>query len=134
MAGTPFDFTAPHTIGERINANDEQLKLGKGYDHNWIVNQKSSGDLTWMSTVREPTSGRMMEVWSTEPATQFYTGNFLDGTITGKGGWTYQFRNGFCFEPQHFPDSPNHPAFPTTVLNPGEKYSNTIIYKFSAKK
>jgi aldose 1-epimerase len=86
-----------------------------------------------MASVSEPTSGRTMEVWSTEPATQFYTGNFLDGTITGKGGWTYQFRNGFCFEPQHYPDSPNHPDFPTTTLNPGEKYSNTIIYKFSAK-
>ena len=134
VAGTPFDFTAPHTIGERINANDEQMKLGNGYDHNWVANKQSPGELSWMATVREPISGRMMEVWSTEPATQFYTGNFLDGTITGKGGWTYQFRNGFCFEPQHFPDSPNHPAFPTTVLNPGEKYSNTIIYKFSAKK
>ncbi len=134
VAGTPFDFTKPHTIGERINADYEQLKLGKGYDHNWVVNQKSPGDLTWVASVSEPVSGRFMEVWSTEPGTQFYTGNFLDGTVTGKGGWAYQTREGFCFEPQHFPDSPNHPAFPTTVLSPGEKFSSTIIYKFSAKK
>ena len=134
VAGTPFDFMSPHTIGERINKNDEQLKLGNGYDHNWVAIKQTPGELSWMATVLEPTSGRMMEVWSTEPATQFYSGNFLDGTITGKGGWTYQFRNGFCFEPQHYPDSPNHPAFPTTELNPGEKYHNTIIYKFSAKK
>ncbi len=133
VAGTPFDFTTPHTIGERINANDEQMKLGKGYDHNWVANKTTPGELSWMATVHERTSGRMMEVWSTEPATQFYSGNFLDGTITGKGGWNYKFRNGFCFEPQHFPDSPNHPAFPTTELNPGETYKNTIIYKFSAK-
>ena len=133
VAGTPFDFTTPHTIGERINANDEQLKLGKGYDHNWVAN-KNGNELSFLAGVSEPTSGRMMEVWSTEPGVQFYSGNFLDGTLTGKGGWTYQFRNGLCFEPQHFPDSPNHPAFPTTVLNPGEKYHNTIIYKFSAKK
>ena len=133
VAGTPFDFTKPHKVGERINSTDEQMKLGNGYDHNWVVNKPEAGKLSWMASVSEPTSGRTMEVWSTEPATQFYTGNFLDGTITGKGGWTYQFRNGFCFEPQHYPDSPNHPDFPTTTLNPGEKYSNTIIYKFSAK-
>jgi aldose 1-epimerase len=133
VAGTPFDFTTPHTIGERINNTDEQLKLGGGYDHNWVVNKKVSGALELMAKVSEPTTGRTMEVWSTEPATQFYAGNFLDGTITGKGGWTYQYRNGFCFEPQHFPDSPNHPAFPTTELKPGETYHNTIIYKFSAK-
>ena len=132
VAGTPFDFTSPHTIGERINAGDEQLKLGNGYDHNWIAIKKAN-ELSHLATVSEPTSGRTLEVWSTEPATQFYSGNFLDGTITGKGGWTYQFRNGFCFEPQHYPDSPNHPAFPTTVLNPGETYHNTIIYRFSAK-
>ena len=133
VVGTPFDFTTPHTVGERINANDEQLKLGKGYDHNWVAN-KNGNELSFLAGVSEPTSGRMMEVWSTDPGVQFYSGNFLDGTLTGKGGWTYQFRNGLCFEPQHFPDSPNHPAFPTTVLNPGEKYHNTIIYKFSAKK
>ena len=132
VKGTPFDFTTPHKIGERINATDEQLKLGNGYDHNWVVNKKAN-ELSLMATVYDPTSGRVMEVWSTEPATQFYSGNFLDGTITGKGGWTYQFRNGFCFEPQHYPDSPNHPAFPTTELKPGQTYHNTIIYKFSVR-
>ena len=133
VAGTPFDFTTPHTIGERVNtAGDEQIKFGGGYDHNWVAN-KNWGVLAVMARITEPTSGRVLEVLSTEPGVQFYCGNFLDGTITGKGGWTYQFRNGFCFEPQHYPDSPNHPAFPTTTLNPGEKYHNTIIYKFSAK-
>jgi aldose 1-epimerase len=132
VAGTPFDFTTAHTIGERINSTDEQIKLGNGYDHNWVANKKSN-ELSLIATASEPTTGRTMEVWSTEPGTQFYTGNFLDGTVTGKGGWAYKFREGFCFEPQHFPDSPNHPAFPSTVLNPGETYHNTIIYKFSAK-
>ena len=132
VAGTPFDFTTPHAIGERINSTDEQLKLGNGYDHNWIVNKKSN-ELSLIATASEPTTGRAMEVWSTSPGTQFYTGNFLDGAVTGKGGWAYKFREGFCFEPQHYPDSPNHPAFPTTELKPGQTYHNTIIYKFSAK-
>ena len=133
VSGTPFDFTKPIAIGARINDDDAQLKLGKGYDHTWVLNKPAAGKLTLAATVSEPSSGRVMEVWTTEPGTQFYTGNFLDGTITGKGGWTYQVRNGFCFEPQHFPDSPNHPAFPTTVLNPGQTYKNTIIYKFSVQ-
>jgi aldose 1-epimerase len=133
VAGTPFDFLSPHAIGERIGADDEQLKLGKGYDHNWVLNKPQPGKLSLAATVSEPASGRVMEVWTTEPATQFYAGNFLDGSLTGKGGWVYQLRNGFCFEPQHFPDSPNHAAFPTTELKPGETYKNTIIYKFSAK-
>jgi aldose 1-epimerase len=133
VTGTPFDFSTPHTVGERINNDDEQLKLGGGYDHNWVVNKKVCCSLELMAKVSEPTTGRTMEVWSTEPATQFYAGNFLDGTITGKGGWTYQFRNGLCFEPQHYPDSPNHPDFPSTELKPGETYHNTIIYKFGAE-
>ncbi len=133
VAGTPFDFTTPHAIGERItNTNDEQIKLGNGYDHNWVLN-KMGKEFSIAARVHEPTSGRTMEVWTTEPATQFYTGNFLDGTLIGKGGWTYQFRNGFCFEPQHYPDSPNHPDFPTTELKPGETYKNTIVYKFSTE-
>ena len=128
--GTPLDFTAPHAIGERINStNDEQIVLGRGYDHNFVLNKKG-GELSFAAEVYEPVSGRLMEVWTTEPGMQFYTGNFLDGSITGKGGRVYQFRSGFCFEPQHFPDSPNHPEFPTTVLNPGETYQSTIIYKF----
>ena len=132
LKGSPLDFSTPTKIGTRINADDEQIKLGKGYDHNYVFN-KPPGQLGLMARVTEATSGRVMEVWSTEPATQFYTGNFLDGTITGKGGWVYQRRNGFCFEPQHFPDSPNQPAFPTTTLKPGEIYKNTIIYKFSTR-
>jgi aldose 1-epimerase len=134
VAGTPFDFQMPTAIGDRINqTNDEQIAFGNGYDHNWVLN-KNANELSLAARVVELTTGRTLEVWSTEPGTQFYSGNFLDGTITGKGGWTYQFRNGFCFEPQHYPDSPNHPAFPTTTLNPGQKYHNTIIYKFSASK
>lgn len=133
VRGTPFDFTIPTTIGARINNDYDQLTLGKGYDHNWVINQTSPGVLTKAATVSEASSGRVMEVWSTEPGTQFYTGNFLDGTITGKGGWVYQQRHGFCFEPQHFPDSPNKPNFPSCILNPGETYQNTIIYKFSIR-
>ena len=130
VKGTPFDFTSPHTISERINStNDEQIVFGKGYDHNFVLNKKGN-DLSFAAEVYEPVSGRLMEVWTTEPGMQFYTGNFLDGSITGKGGRVYQFRSGFCFEPQHFPDSPNDPGFPTTVLNPGQTYQSTIIYKF----
>jgi aldose 1-epimerase len=133
VKGTPLDFTTPTPIGARINSDYEQIKLGNGYDHNWVLNQAAPGQLTHAATVTEPTSGRVMEVWTTEPGVQFYTGNFLDGSITGKGGWKYQARNGFCFEPQHYPDSPNQPGFPTTVLKPGETYQNTIIYKFSVR-
>ncbi len=132
VKGTPFDFNTPTTIGARINENNEQLKFGKGYDHNWVIN-KPMGELGLMASVYEPTTGRVLEVLSTEPGLQFYSGNFLDGTLTGKGGWVYQFRNGFCMEPQHYPDSPNKPNFPSVVLKPGETYKNTIIYRFSAK-
>lgn len=132
VAGTPFDFRKPTAIGARINQPDEQLKFGNGYDHNWVF-PKKPGELTRLARVTEPTTGRVMEVWSTEPGLQFYTGNFLDGRLTGKGGWVYQFRNGFCMEPQHFPDSPNKPHFPSVVLKPGQVYRNTIIYRFSAR-
>lgn len=131
--GTPFDFRKPTPIGQRINQDDEQLKFGKGYDHNWVVD-KRMGHLGLMARVSEATSGRVMEVWSTEPGLQFYSGNFLDGTITGKGGWVYVHRNAFCMEPQHFPDSPNKPNFPSVVLKPGQVYQNTIVYKFSVQK
>ena len=133
VKGTPLDFLSPHKIGARIENDDEQLKLGKGYDHNWVLNKPVAGKLTHAGTVSEPTSGRVMEVWTTEPGMQFYTGNFLDGSITGKGSWTYQQRNGFCMEPQHYPDSPNQPNFPTTVLKPGQTYKSTIIYRFSVR-
>jgi aldose 1-epimerase len=133
VEGTPFDFRKPIAIGLRINQDDDQLKFGKGYDHNWVFN-KRVGEMTLMARVAEPTTGRIMEVSSTEPGLQFYSGNFLDGTLKGKGGWVYQFRNGFCMEPQHYPDSPNKPKFPSVVLHPGETYHNIIIYKFSVLK
>jgi aldose 1-epimerase len=132
VKGTPFDFTTPTAIGARIEQPDEQLKFGKGYDHNWVFN-KPVGKLTLMARVTEPTTGRVLEVLSTEPGLQFYSGNFLDGTLKGKGGWVYNFRNAFCMEPQHFPDSPNKPNFPSVVLKPGQLYKNTIIYRFSAQ-
>jgi aldose 1-epimerase len=127
--GTPFDFRTPTAIGARIKDNDEQLKFGNGYDHNWVINKKEGLGLA--ARVYEPRTGRVMEVFSTSPGLQFYSGNFLDGTIKGKGGQVYQFRGAIAMEPQHFPDSPNHPNFPTTELKPGEIYQNTIIYKFS---
>ncbi len=133
VEGTPFDFRKPRAIGARINDKDEQLKFGNGYDHNWVLS-KPAGRLEVIATAYEPTSGRQLEVLSTEPGLQFYTGNFLDGKITGKGGWVYQFRNGLCMEPQHFPDSPNHAEFPSTVLRPGGEYHNTIIYRVSVRK
>jgi aldose 1-epimerase len=130
--GTPFDFRKPTAIGAHINDDNAQLKLGPGYDHNWVINKKA-GELSLMAHVSEPTTGRVMEVWSTEPGLQFYTGNFLDGTIKGKGGTAYQKHSAFCMEPQHFPDSPNKPQFPSTELKPGETYKNTIIYRFSVQ-
>jgi aldose 1-epimerase len=132
VKGTPFDFTTSTAIGARIGQDDEQLKFGKGYDHNWVVRDQP-GDLISMAVVYEPQSGRTLEVLSTEPGLQFYTGNFLDGTITGKSGKAYALRNAFCMEPQHFPDSPNQPKFPTTTLEPGKTYSHIMVYKFATK-
>jgi len=132
VEGTPFDFRKPTAIGARINQNDEQLKFGNGYDHNWVLNHQM-GNLDVIARVTEPTSGRFLEVLSTEPGLQFYTGNFLNGKITGKGGWVYQFRNAFCMEPQHFPDSPNHPEFPSVVLKPGQTYKNTIVFRLGVQ-
>jgi aldose 1-epimerase len=128
VEGTPFDFRKPTAVGARINADDEQIKFGSGYDHNWVIN-KPLGKLGLVARVTDPTTGRVMEVLSTEPGVQFYTGNYLDN-ITGKGGWVYQKRNGLCFEPQHYPDSPNHPQFPSAELKPGQTYQNTILYRF----
>lgn len=132
VAGTPLDFSTPATIGARIDADDEQLRFAGGYDHNWVID-KPMGALGMVARVVEPTSGRVMEVLSTEPGTQFYSGNFLDGTITGKGGWTYHKRNGFCIEPQHYPDTPNQPTFPPVTLEPGQRYNTTIVYRFTTR-
>jgi aldose 1-epimerase len=129
VAGTPFDFRQPTAIGARIDADDEQIRAGGGYDHNWII-AKPPGELGLVARVFEPESGRAMEVLSTEPGTQFYSGNFLDGTIVGKGGWRYQRRAAFCIEPQHYPDTPNRPSFPNVVLEPGQTYRTTIAYRF----
>jgi aldose 1-epimerase len=134
VAGTPFDFTTAHLIGERINdTTDIDIKLGGGYDHCWVFTDQSN-KLKSVAMVTEPVSGRTMEVLTTEPAVQFYTGNFLNGSATGKSGVKYERRYGFCLETQHFPDSPNQSAFPTTVLKPGETYKTTTIYKFGVKK
>jgi len=131
VKGTPFDFTKPVSIGARIEQDDEQLKFGAGYDHNFVLN-KRKGALAQAATVYDPSTGRVLEALTTEPAIQFYCGNFIDN-VSGKGGRIYKKRSGFCLEPQHYPDSPNQPAFPSTVLKAGRKYKNTIIYRFSAK-
>ena len=133
VEGTPFDFRTPHAIGERIDADNQQLKNARGYDHNWVVDRKTANEVEWVATVEEPTSGRVMEVWSDQPGVQFYTGNFFDGKVTGKYGRTQNFREALALETQKFPDSPNHPNFPSTRLNPGETYTQTCIYKFYTK-
>jgi len=132
VKGTPMDFTTPTAIGARIEQDDEQLKFGGGYDHNWVLN-KNDDSLTLAARVYEPTTGRVMEVYTTEPGIQFYSGNFLDGTITGKGARVYKHRCGFCLETQHFPDSPNKPDFPSVILRPGEKYTHLTVHKFYSK-
>ncbi len=132
VKGTPFDFTTATAIGARIDQNDEQLRFGRGYDHNWVLNRSGAGSMK-AAEVYEPKSGRVMEVWTTEPGLQFYTGNFLDGTIKGKGGVAYPHRGAFCMETQHYPDSPNKPNFPSTELKPGQTYHTTTIYRFTAR-
>lgn len=128
VEGTPLDFRQPTAIGARIASEDEQLRCGKGYDHNFVVS-KPPGKLALLARVCDPGSGRMLEVSSTAPGVQFYTGNYLDGSITGKYGRVYHRRSGFCLEPQHFPDSPNQPLFPSPILRPGERYEHTMIYR-----
>ncbi|HUJ94132.1 MAG TPA: aldose epimerase family protein [Terriglobales bacterium] len=132
VASTPLDFRTPTAIGARINANDEQLRLGNGYDHNWVLDSQGSA-LSPAAKVYEPASGRVLRVLTTEPGIQFYTGNFLDGTIKGKGGIAYGRRSAFCLETQHFPDSPNHPDFPTTELKPGERFHSVTVFSFSSR-
>lgn len=129
VEGTPMDFRQLTPIGARIEQDDEQLRFGGGYDHNWVLNS-SDGSLTLAARVQEPTTGRVMEVYTTEPGIQFYSGNFLDGSIIGKSGKIYQKRHGLCLETQHFPDSPNKPNFPSIVLKPGQTYQTTTIFKF----
>jgi aldose 1-epimerase len=135
VKGTPFDFTRPQRIGARINESDQQLKNGTGYDHNYVLN-KSAGELSFAARLYDPGSGRMMDVYTTEPGLQVYTGNFLAGKPPldqGKAGKLYGVREAICLETQHFPDSPNQSSFPTTVLNPGQWFTSTTIFKFSPK-
>jgi aldose 1-epimerase len=132
VAGTPFDFLKSTVIGLRINADNQQLKLAHGYDHNWVIDGGGK-KVEAAAEAYEPTTGRVLEVLTDQPGIQFYTGNFLDGTVTGKGGKVYNRRNAFCLETQHYPDSPNHPEFPTTELKPGEKFHSVTIFRFSAR-
>jgi aldose 1-epimerase len=132
VAGTPFDFRAATAIGARIDQDHPQLKNGKGYDHNWVLN-RTGGGLALAARLKDPKSGRSMEIATTEPGLQFYSGNFLDGTIKGKGGHVYGYRTGLCLETQHFPDSPNQKNFPSTILRPGQPYDSRTVFTFSAK-
>lgn len=132
VAGTPFDFRDEHTIGQRIEEPDVQLSYAQGYDHCWVLNKHPSHQkVSFAARVREPFSGRVMEVWTSEPGLQFYSGNFLDGSDRGKGNKQYPFRSAFCLEAQRFPDSPNQSNFPSTVLRPGERYQQRTVYRFS---
>jgi aldose 1-epimerase len=132
VAGTPFDFRKPAEVGARIAAVDEQLTRGHGYDHNWVLDHPA-GELATAAEVFDPASGRVLDVLTDQPGVQFYTGNFLDGSLTGKEGRVYQKRFGLCLETQHFPDSPNHPSFPSTELRPGQSFHTVTIYKFSTR-
>ena len=134
VKGTPFDFTQATRIGQRIDDDDQQLKNGKGYDHNFVLDNYMPGGATRViARAEEPVSGRVLEVESDQPGVQFYTGNFLDGGLTGKGGKVYPYRGAFCLEPQHYPDSPNHPQWPSVVLRPGETYRHTAIFRFGVQ-
>ena len=134
VEGTPFDFRKPKVIGKDIDAENEQIKFGGGFDHNWVLNKPSqSGQLRLAAEVYEPSSGRVMTVSTSEPGVQFYCGNFLDGRLKGKSGDTYVKRGGFCLETQHFPDSPNQPSFPSTILKPGERFHSVTTFAFSVR-
>jgi aldose 1-epimerase len=134
VQGGPMDFTTPTRIGERIRDGDRQLVIGRGYDHNWVLDKPEPGASSLAARLAEPTTGRVMEVRTTEPAIQFYTGNFLDGSLVGSGGRIYRQSDGLCLETQHFPDSPNHAEFPSTVLRPGEIFRSTTVYAFSTDR
>ncbi len=133
VKGTPLDFTKPAPIGARLNDNYEQLILANGYDHNFAINRKGPG-LALAARVHERSMGRILEIYTTEPGVQFYSANFLDGTVTGKQGRVYKQHYAFCLETQHFPDSPNHPSFPSTILRPGQTYHSRSVYRFSTDK
>jgi aldose 1-epimerase len=134
VKNTPFDFTKPVAIGERINGTDEQLRFGRGYDHNWVLDKRAGESGPSVAAVAyDAKSGRLLEVLTTEPGVQFYSGNFLDGTVHGKSGAVYPLRSAFCLETQHFPDSPNHTNFPSTTLTPGKMLHSTTIFRFSLK-
>jgi aldose 1-epimerase len=133
VSGTPFDFRTPTAVGAHINDADQQIQFGGGYDHNFVLNA-ASGSLRLAARVTEPTTGRVLEVSTTEPGVQFYTGNFLDGTVVGRHGQAYQKRSALCLETQHFPDSPNQPSFPSAVLAPGQRYETTTVFAFSASR
>jgi aldose 1-epimerase len=134
VASTPFDFRESTVVGARIEQDNEQLKLGHGYDHNWVLDAGITKTPALAASLYDPSTGRVLEVLTTEPGIQIYTGNFLDGTIHGKGGQAYERRSAICLETQHFPDSPNHPDFPSTTLLPGKTFHSETIYKFSARK
>jgi aldose 1-epimerase len=133
VENTPMDFRKPTPIGLHINDKYEQLEFGKGYDHNWVLNNYNKGEVHKVASLYDPGSGRLMEILTDQPGLQFYSGNFLNGTTKGKGGVVYQYRTALCLETQHYPDSPNKPQFPSVVLKPGETYNQTTIYKFSVK-
>ena len=132
VAGTPFDFTAPHKVGERIELPNEQLRFAGGYDHNFVL-VRGSDALSLAATAFDPQSGRILEVRTTEPGLQFYSGNFLAGAFPGKNDHIYRKRAGFCLETQHFPDAPNQPGFPTVILRPGHTLHSTTIYRFDVR-
>jgi aldose 1-epimerase len=131
VEGTPFDFRKSTPIGTRIDQGNEQLKFARGYDDNWVLDSK--GKFAQAAEVYEPISGRVLQISTDQPGIQFYSGNFLDGKLKGKGGYAYQFRDGLALETQHFPDSPNHPQFPSTELKPGQHYHTVTVYKFSTR-
>ena len=133
VTGTPFDFREPYEIGARIDVEDAQLKNGGGYDHNWILDRKTDAELEFAASVYEPVSGRLLEVWTDQPAMQFYSGNFFDGSTKGKYGRTLNYRESIALETQKYPDTPNQPHFPSTLLEPGQQYVHKCVYRFSAK-
>ena len=133
VEGTPFDFREPKAIGQDLEVENEQLKNGAGYDHNWVLDRSTESELEMAASVWEPVSGRYMEVWTDQPALQFYGGNFFDGTTAGKYGRTLNYRESIALETQKYPDTPNNPHFPSTLLNPGENYTHVCVYRFSTK-